>query len=267
MPMPESPTYTPSRLSTMSWQRNEAVTGTLFASAKARKSAAACGVQVPPPTSASGRRDVREQRAHPRELLGAGMALRRAAAGASPTVTTSVSMSSGSASATGPGSARSAPSRTPAAAARAGARPVDLRDPLAELRQEAAVVDLLERLAIQHPAADLADQHHERGRVLEGDVQTRRAVGRAGPARDEAHAGSAGELAVGLGHHRRRALLACRDEADRAPRVVQGVEHREVALAGHAEDEVDALRAQAVDQHVATPSRAATVRCRPCRGT
>ena len=257
MPMPESPTYTPSRLSTMSWQRNEAVTGTLFASAKARKSAAASGVHVPPPTSASGRRASASSARICASCSAPGWPCADAAGGASPTVTTSVSMSSGSASATGPGrpGARGPERLLQELGQALGA--VDLRDPLAELRQEAAVVDLLERLAIQHPAPDLADQHHERGRVLEGDVQPRRAVGRAGPARHQAHAGSPGELAVGLGHHRRGALLACRHEPDRVPRVVQGVEHGQVALAGHAEDELDALRAQAVDQHVATPSRTA----------
>ena len=102
-----------------------------------------------------------------------GWACADAAGGASATVTTSVSMSSGSASATGPGrpGARG-PERLLQQLGQALGL-VDLRDPLAELRQEAAVVDLLERLAIEHPAADLADQHHQRGRVLEGDVQAR----------------------------------------------------------------------------------------------
>ena len=140
---------------------------------------------------------------------------------------------------------------------------VDLRDPLAELGQEAAVVDLLERLAVDHPASDLADQQHHRRRVLEGDVQARGGVRRAGPARDEADAGPARQLPVRLGHHRGAALLPGRDEADLA---VQRVEHREVALARNAEHQVDALRAEPVDEHL-TAGAEGHLRCRPCTGT
>ncbi len=257
MPMPESPTYTV-----------EPVVDDVLAAERGRHrhvvrlgEGAEVGRRLRCPRTAADERErssgVGEQCAQLRELLGSGMALRR------PRGRRVVDRHDVREHVLG----KRERNRTRPPGARGPERllqqlgqalgPVDLRDPLAELRQEATVVDLLERLAIQHPAADLADQHHERGRVLEGDVQPRRAVGRAGPARHEAHAGSPGELAVGLGHHRRGALLACRHEPDRVPCVVQGVEHGQVALAGHAEDELDALRAQAVDQHVATPPRTA----------
>ena len=76
-----------------------------------------------------------------------------------------------------------------------------------------------------------------------GDVQAGRGVGGARAARDEADAGPAGELAVGLRHHRRAALLAADGDGDR--RVVQRVEHGEIALARHAEDMLDAVRRRA----------------------
>ena len=226
------------------------MTGTLLASAKARKSAAARAVQVPPPTTASGRREaassMRSSSSCPRPGCACAAPARRRVRHAHDVGEHVLGQRQ----------------RDRAGPARAGGPEgllqqlgqalglVDLRHPLADLRQEAAVVDLLERLAVDHLAADLADQHHHRRRVLERDVQPRRPVRRAGRARDEADAGAARELAVGLRHHRGSALLPRRDEADRAVRAVQRVEHREVALAGDAEHEVDALRAQAVDQHL-----------------
>ena len=42
------------------------------------------------------------------------------------------------------------------------------------------------------------------------DVEARAGVGGAGAARDEADAGPAGELAIGLGHHGGAAFLAAR---------------------------------------------------------
>ena len=43
---------------------------------------------------------------------------------------------------------------------------------------------------------------------LARDMHAGAGIRGAGPARDHANAGLAGELAVGLGHHRRSALLA-----------------------------------------------------------
>ena len=71
-----------------------------------------------------------------------------------------------------------------------------------------------------------------------------------GAARDEADARPAGELAVGVGHEGGAAFLAVDDQAD-AARVVQRVEHREVALAGNAERVVDAVDQQLVDENAA----------------
>ena len=48
--------------------------------------------------------------------------------------------------------------------------------------------------------------------------------------------------------YRRAALLAADDEADRIARVVQRVEHGQVALARHAEGELDAVDPELVDQ-------------------
>lgn len=49
-------------------------------------------------------------------------------------------------------------------------RIVDLRHPLGHLAEHAAIVEFLERFAVEHLAADLADQQDHRGAVLHGDM-------------------------------------------------------------------------------------------------
>ena len=138
-------------------------------------------------------------------------------------------------------------------AMRSGA--VDRRDPLRHLAEHPAVVDLLERLALDEVGADLADEEDHRRRVLERGVHADRGVGRAGTARHEADAGLAGELAVGLGHVRGAAVLTRDDELDRVARVVERVEHGEIALARNAERGVDAVHLQLVDQDLGGGAR------------
>ena len=74
-------------------------------------------------------------------------------------------------------------------------------------------------------------------------------IGRTGAARDEADAGLARQLAIGLGHERRAAFLAVDDEAD--VRVVQRVQHVEIAFARHAEGGVHAVDLERIDQDLA----------------
>src|SRR4029077_12277291 len=120
--------------------------------------------------------------------------------------------------------------------------PVDLRYPLRELAVHAPVVDLLERFALGEFVRHLADEDHHGRRVLEAGVHADRTVRRTRPARHEEHARLAGELAAGLRHVRGAAFLPADDELDLAAQVVQPVEHRQVALAGHAEGNFHALR-------------------------
>jgi hypothetical protein len=126
---------------------------------------------------------------------------------------------------------------------------VDLRHPLGHLAVHAAVVDFLEGFAVHEVGADLADEQDHRRRILVGRVHADRGIGRARAAGDEADAGLAGQLAVGIGHERRAALLAVDDEADIG--IVQGVEHVEVAFAGHAEGGVHAVDLEGIDQDLA----------------
>jgi hypothetical protein len=76
--------------------------------------------------------------------------------------------------------------------------------------------------------------------------------------RDEDDPRTARELPVCVGHVRGAALLPAHDETD--PRITEGVERGEKALARNAEDRVDAVDAELVDEdpasrpHVSSPA-------------
>ena len=133
---------------------------------------------------------------------------------------------------------------------------LDLGDPFRHAAEHPAVVDLLEGVALAAAAVDLADEQDHRHAVLLRHVHAGAGVGGTGTAGDHGDAGPAGELAMCRGHHRRPALLAADDEADLGG-VVEGVEDLEIALAGHAEDGLDALDAQLVHQDPPAGSRRA----------
>ncbi|OIQ79966.1 hypothetical protein GALL_382800 [mine drainage metagenome] len=125
-----------------------------------------------------------------------------------------------------------------------------LRDPFGDGAEHRRVVDFLERLAAEESAVDLADEQDHRRRILARGVQPVARVRRSGAPRDETQAGFAGQLAVGVGHVRRRAFVARDHGADRRRRG-QRVEHRQEALAGDAIDEFGAFANQRVDQDLA----------------
>ena len=126
---------------------------------------------------------------------------------------------------------------------------VDLRHPLGHLAVHAAVVDFLERFAVDEIVAHLADEQDHRRRILIRRVHADRGVGGARSARDEADARLARQLAVGFSHEGGAAFLAVDDEAD--ARIVQGIEHVEVAFARHAKSGVDTMDLQGIDQDLA----------------
>ena len=132
--------------------------------------------------------------------------------------------------------------------------PRRLRDTAEDLR----VVELLPRLAPAERPRHLADEEdHRRGVLLRG-VDADRGLGRAGTAGDEADPGPARQLPVRLRRVRRALLVAARDEADR--RVVQRVEHGQVALAREAEREVGAVQLELVDEDLAAGPHSGTSR-------
>ena len=125
-------------------------------------------------------------------------------------------------------------------------RRVDLPRRLRDPPEDPRVVELLPGLASAKRARDLADEEEHRRRVLAGGVHADRRLGRARPARDEADARSPRELADRFRRVRRALLVAAGDEPDR--RVVERVEHREVALARDAEGKLDPVSLELVDE-------------------
>ena len=86
---------------------------------------------------------------------------------------------------------------------------------------------------------------------LAGDVDADAGVRRPGTARDDRHAGTAGQLARGLGHVRGAAFLPADDEGQAIADVDESVEHRQEALAGDAEEVRGVLGQQARDEDLA----------------
>jgi hypothetical protein len=125
-------------------------------------------------------------------------------------------------------------------------------DPLRHRAEDGAIVDFLERLASVHVGSDLADEDDHRGRILHRRVDADRGIGRARPARDKAQPRLSGQFAPGRRHEGGTAFVAAKDELQRPARVVERVEHREIAFAGHAETAPGAEGDQAVDEELAT---------------
>jgi hypothetical protein len=116
--------------------------------------------------------------------------------------------------------------------------------------EKGVVVDLLKSLAVARFAGHVThEQHHGRG-VLVRRVQADGGVGGARPARHEADAGAAGQLALRLGHEGRAALLPVGHEADAVGVCMEAVEHGEVTFTRHAEGVGHALGNQAFNEQV-----------------
>ena len=118
---------------------------------------------------------------------------------------------------------------------------VDLRDPFAHRAEHAAKIDFLEGFAFNNVVANLADEQDQRRGVLIRSVHADRRVGGAGSAGDEGDAGLSGEFAVGIRHIGDAAFLPADDEFEFITALVNGVEHRQVGLAGNAETEIGAV--------------------------
>ena len=110
-------------------------------------------------------------------------------------------------------------------------------------------------LKTRHGGKILADEHQHRRRVLERSVHADRAVGGARPARNEQHPGLTRELGPGLGHVGGAAFLAADDEIQPALQVVQAIEHRQEALAGHPEGGAHAMPGKRIGEDAAAVAR------------
>jgi hypothetical protein len=164
-----------------------------------------------------------------------------------------VSMSSGSEITTGPGPARGRDRESACHQFGNALGAIDLDHPFGDVAKEALVIHLLERLAFACMAGDLPDEEQHRDRILHGDVDAGRGVGRARPARHEADAGLPGQPSLAIGHHRGAAFLAADDGVD--PGVVQSVEYGQIAFARHAENALDAVGFEGLDDQLSAGSQ------------
>ena len=113
-------------------------------------------------------------------------------------------------------------------------------------------IDVLERAAAEHLRRHLARDREHRRAVDLGVVETGEQVGRSRARDPEAGGGPAGELAVGAGRERRRALVADADEREVASFLLtaHGVGESEVGVTDHAEHVRDAPRDHRFDHHI-----------------
>ena len=132
-------------------------------------------------------------------------------------------------------------------------RQLDLRRELRGRGEQRAIVHLLEGAAPHHRPLDLAYEQDHRRRIVLGDMEPVRRVGRAGAARDEADSWPSGEPPLGQRHDRRARLLPADGEFDR--RVAHGVEGGEIGFARNAIDPLDPLRDELVDENLSARSQ------------
>ena len=126
-------------------------------------------------------------------------------------------------------------------------RALDLGGPFGQAAEHLAIVDLLEGAAPAVGQGDLADEQDHRGGVLMRRMHADGGMGRAGAAGDHADAGLAGQLAIGLRHIGGAGLVAAGDDLDFVAHIGEGIEDGEIALARDAEDAVDAVHDEGVD--------------------
>ena len=126
-------------------------------------------------------------------------------------------------------------------------RLVDLDHVLGDVGEQAGIVLLLEREAAHVAPLDLADQHHQRRRVVEGGVHGDQPVGEAGAARDHGDARPVAHAPVGGGHEARAGLVPADRDLDRVA-LDHGAGEADIALAGHAINAVHIVRLQTFHQ-------------------
>jgi hypothetical protein len=122
----------------------------------------------------------------------------------------------------------------------------DLGAPLGDRAVHLAVVDLLERVAAHIAGRHLPDDEDERHLVLLGGVHRNRGIAGARPAAHAGDAGPAGEPRIRDRHEAGPGFVAAHYGVD-VSAAVERVEQPQIAFAWHAEQPVDTVRREAVD--------------------
>ena len=250
MSMPAWPTYDGCRLSRWSWRRNAATTGRSNAAANLPTLTAAGSLHPPPPSTSSGRSAALNFAL--RRVIWPAEGARAGGCAGAPSLASARAnrTSSGRPRTTGPGR----PERRRVEGARHEfGNALGLAhdaDPIGDAAEHRLEVDFLEGTAALVGALDQPDEKHHRRSVVVRHIHPARGVRGARRARDECDSRHARQLAGRLRHHRRAALVAADDGADRR-RVEQGIERGDEALAGHREQRGAALADELIDQDLA----------------
>ncbi len=132
-------------------------------------------------------------------------------------------------------------------------RRFDLGDPFCGRAEKGPIIHLLKGAPPKHRALDLADEQDHRCRIVLGDMDAVRRVGRAWTACDEANPRSPGQATLCQRRHRRPGLLTAYHDLD--GRVVHCVERRQVGFARNAVNLRNGLNDELIDEKLAAGSR------------
>lgn len=120
---------------------------------------------------------------------------------------------------------------------------LNIHGPFGDRAEQRTDIDFLPRLALLKTTRHLTDEDQQRRGVLRGDMQPRQGIGTAWATGHEANPWASGGLGIGLGHHRRTAFLATHHQGD-VGSIVQRVENRQEAFAGHREHPVHTIASE-----------------------
>ena len=140
---------------------------------------------------------------------------------------------------------------------------VDFHRPFGLAAKHAGVIHFLKRFPPFGVARHLADKQNHRRGVLLGNMYTGIGIGGTRRTRDHTNAHFAAEFGRCFGHHRRAAFLAAYGDVDVG--VVERIQYRQIAFAGHAIHLAHALIAQLLHQNLPTTAlRLRAHRLIPC---
>ena len=122
---------------------------------------------------------------------------------------------------------------------------------LGDVGQKPRIILFLQRQPANILAFHVANQHHQRCRIMIGGVECDHGIGRPRPAGDQRNPGAAiAHAPIGRGHEARAAFMATDHQID-ARKIAQRIRQPQIAFARHAIDDVNVMGREAFGQHIA----------------
>jgi hypothetical protein len=126
----------------------------------------------------------------------------------------------------------------------------DLRGPFRDRPEHAAIVDFLKRVAPQVASRDLPDEENQRHAILLCCVHGDRRIARTGSATHARDARSASQARI-CQRHETGARLVTTSDGVYVGSAPERIQQADIAFAGDAENAIDAVGDETVDDHLA----------------